>query len=338
MSGDGFQERATRTIRPLIPPDAEERVSRAVKQWNQVSREQIRNETGLKLSDRENRDAIPVRVDGGFPASLAQLIDQHDDPVLWMLLMGQPKIGGLIEGLELLLPVWDQFEGWPLLPDAARDGRPFLERSREIASVLQGVALMRRVQDEICGIEEDILGSYMFSARGSSIAIYWMPIAMVAAMKNVRIEDLAVVVLLHELTHGYTHLGRDIDGGQWESAGFGLSSRSVTEGLAQFYTAVVAEKLASRSAGVLRAYQGLLELQSGAYRAHLDWLKGDARQRGETVRFSMIAARRQGTISYAAWVKIMEGTGDSLRRPGLARVASSPDKSGYERDGSESDD
>src|SRR6516165_3394642 len=62
MSDTKLQERATASIKPLIPPDAEERVNRSFKQWNQIIRDHIRTETGLKLSDGDSRFAIPVRV------------------------------------------------------------------------------------------------------------------------------------------------------------------------------------------------------------------------------------------------------------------------------------
>jgi hypothetical protein len=35
-----------------------------------------------------------------------------------------------------------------------------------------------------------------------------------------RVEDLAAVVLAHELAHGCTHLGRDIDGRRWDVKAF----------------------------------------------------------------------------------------------------------------------
>ena len=90
-----------------------------------------------------------------------------------------------------------------------------------------------------------------------------MPIAMVAAMLDVRIEDLTVVVLAHELTHGYTHIGRDIDGLQWADDVFCRTDRAIVEGLAQFYTEVVTNKIALRSPGPKLAYERLLGLQSG---------------------------------------------------------------------------
>lgn len=90
MNDNALQNRATEIIKPLVPPDAEERVNRSFKQWNQIVRDHIRTETGLKLSDGDSRYAIPVRVVKGFPVTLAQLIDQYRDPVMWRLIIGHP--------------------------------------------------------------------------------------------------------------------------------------------------------------------------------------------------------------------------------------------------------
>lgn len=122
--------------------------------------------------------------------------------------------------------------------------------SLEIADALQKVALAQEVRDQIKEINEDILGAYRFPpGQDSWIELYWMPIAMVAAMLDVKIEDLTVVVLAHELTRGYTHLGKDIDGSRWERSAYAGTDLTVIEGLAQFYTEVVREKLASRVPG-----------------------------------------------------------------------------------------
>src|SRR5437868_961697 len=100
-----------------------------------------------------------------------------------------------------------------------------------------------------------------------------MPMALVAAMLDVRIEELTVVTLAHELAHGYTHLGRDIDGFCWEDGGFTQSELGVVEGLAQFYTDIVTGKVVGRMPGAHDAYLRLLELQSGPYRVHEKWVK-----------------------------------------------------------------
>lgn len=314
-----LQNRAKSVIEPLIPPDAEERVQRSLKQWNQIVREHIRNETGLRLADGDGRNTIQVKVVDGFPILLARLIDRHRDPVLWRIILGQTKLGGVIEGLQFLLHDWPAFEAWNKLPPVAKEAGPHLEQTLEVAKALQRLAVAEEVRKQIQQIDEDILGVYRFpSGMASQVELYWMPIAMVAAMLNQRIEDLTVVVLAHELTHGYTHIGRDIDGTQWNDLGFAKSDLNIVEGLAQFYTEVVTSRLSWRTPGPQLAYQALLKMQSGPYLAHQSWAKDDSNKRddpnrGEAVRFSMIAIRRQGAAEIKVWDELLKNARTNLR-------------------------
>lgn len=309
-----LQNRTINVIKPLIPPDAEERVLRSLKQWNQIVREHIRNETGLRLADGDGRNSIQIHIVEGFPIPLAQLIDSYRDPVLWRLIVGQPKLGGLIEGLVFLLNDWQSFECWNRLPTVAKEGKATLQRTLEITGALQQIAVAEEVTRQIQQIKEDILGLYSFMrGQPATVDLYWMPIAMVSAMLDVRIEDLTVVVLAHELTHGYTHIGRDIDGVQWSDQGFAETDLNIVEGLAQYYAEVVATRIAIRTPGPLEAYQRLLSLQSGPYKAHLDWVKNDPNQKGERIRFAMIAARSQGKAELASWSDLLESTRRSLK-------------------------
>jgi hypothetical protein len=317
---DALQQKAISVIKPLIPPDAEDRVRRTVKQFNGTIREHVRTETGLRLSDSQARSSIPVKVTEGFPAKLAGLIGKYDDPVLWRLIAAQPRLGGIVEGLQFLLNEWGAFERWPALPAVARGSQPEMERARDVALALQQVTLSEQVKKELKAIHEDILGAYWFaSGRGSAVSapwveVYWMPVALIAAMLDVHIEDISVVTLAHELAHGYTHLGRDIDGRCWNDKGFAESELGVVEGLAQFYTKIVTDRLFARSPGVHHAYERLLELQSGPYLVHDDWLKDSPTQRGETVRFAMLAARSHGAVKYKEWETMLSDTSATLKR------------------------
>jgi hypothetical protein len=311
---DALQQRVISLIAPLIPPDAQERVERAVKQFNNIVREHIRTETGLRLGDSQGTGTISVRVVSGFPAKLAELIDRHQDRVLWRLIIGQPKLGGIVEGLNYLLPDWPEFEEWLNLPSVAKGSEPSLARTRDVAAALQRLAVTKKVLDELKEIHEDVLGVYRFSNRLSpAIEIYWMANALVAGALGVRIEDLAVVTLAHELAHGYTHQGRDIDGLSWQDDGFAKSALEVKEGLAQFYTAVVAEKLAARAPAVHSAYVRLLDLQTGPYLVHKKWLEGTPKQRGETVRFVLLQARNLGLVTHDKWSALLTETSQRLK-------------------------
>ncbi len=312
------QETATEIIRPLIPSDAEERVSRAFRQWNQTIRGHIRGETALNLSDGDGRYSIPVQIVNGFPKLLAKLIYTHNDRALWVLILGQPKIGGIIEGIGYLLSHWKDLEQWSSLPNQARGGDVILKQALEIAQTLQKIAIAEEVREKIKQIEEDILGAYFYrlgqNDQSNRIELYWIPIAMVAAMLDVSIEDLTLVVLAHELAHGYTHLGRDIEGALWNDHDFQRTDRNIKEGLAQFYTAVTMEKLAGKTLGPKIAYERLLGLQKGPYLVHQDWLAGDSRSKGEAIRFALVAARKRAVVDYNVWMQILNETDDRLGR------------------------
>ena len=66
-----LQQRAVALIRPLIPANAEDRVARAFKQFNQIVRKHIRAETGLGLLDEDGKGNVAVRIVDGFPIAIA---------------------------------------------------------------------------------------------------------------------------------------------------------------------------------------------------------------------------------------------------------------------------
>ena len=107
----------------------------------------------------------------------------------------------------------------------------------------------------ILEVNEDVLGVYRYKLPSrfrpedpwsGSIELYWGVIGVVAAATGVTIEALTVVVLAHELAHAYTHLGADIDGRRWASTDFRDSAHPLKEGLAQYYTYRVLDRLRVR--------------------------------------------------------------------------------------------
>ena len=95
-----------------------------------------------------------------------------------------------------------------------------------------------------------------------------MAIGIYAEMLGVSIEGFTVAVLIHELAHAYTHIGFDIDGQQWNTNDFGKASLNIIEGLAQFYTAVLSERMSKKLPEAHQAYSGFLKLQAGPYLVH----------------------------------------------------------------------
>lgn len=315
MNSD-HQSSAIATIRPLLPPDAEERVRRLVKHANHVVREHIRSETGLRMVDPDGaaRSGAPVSVVDGFSPAFAGLVAGKPDPVLWALVSGQSRLGRLVDGLNFLLGLWPRLSRWDHLPPALADAEPALERTREVADELQKVVVALKLIEQMKEIREDILGCYRVQDGRSRVEIYWMPIAIVASMLELQIEDVAIVTLAHELAHAYTHLGRDIDGKEWDSEDFFASDKDVTEGLAQSYAMAVSYRLMQRYPLAKAAFDKLLTLQSGPYLAHQEWKKHYAGNGSETVRFAMLVARSKGKVVHKDWIDEIKNTTTKLKR------------------------
>jgi hypothetical protein len=306
---------AVKIVKPLISSDAKERVERIVKQTNQPLRKHIRDETGLNLHDGTERHSIPVKVREGFTGPFGDIIIRHPDPLLWWLIFGMGHLDGIIGGTEWLLSRWSDLEHWPQLPPIARGAGEALARTQDVAIELQRLAAVPPIIEEIRKITKDYLGAYFWgNGRTPWIEIYWMPIALIATRLKLQIEDLAVVVLTHELAHGYTHIGCDIGGASWDTQGFGKSDDDVIEGLAQFYTDVVTQKAASRVPNAHRAYLRFLEMQSGPYLAHQKWIPDTPEHRAEAVRFTLLAARAEGVVKHDYWLTSLVENHAKLKR------------------------
>ena len=154
--------------------------------------------------------------------------------------------------------------------------------------------------DRIVGINEDVLGAYFYKVP--EIRLYWAAIGIVARLIGVSIESLTVVVLAHELSHAYTHLGYDIDDHRWDTDLFAQTDIHVVEGLAQFYTKVVCEHLEGRIPEAKSAFDSLLKKQGPAYTSFQRWLPQSEGNEGghsigEIIRVSMIECRITGIRS-----------------------------------------
>lgn len=164
----------------------------------------------------------------------------------------------------------------------------------------------KAIDDIIRGIDIDILGAYFF--RKSTVRLYWKVIGLFAGLLEVAIQDLTVVVLIHELAHAYSHVGRDIDGKQWETGLFAETDADIVEGIAQFYTWVVSDKLSDRAPGVKNAFEALLSKQGGPYVANCGWIEDTARI-GEVMRDCLIETRSNGIRELKEFSKRVEIAG-----------------------------
>ncbi len=171
----------------------------------------------------------------------------------------------------------------------ARTFHDYIEQLRRIAHILSEIRLVEKLKE----IDEDCFGAYFLGTR--KISIYWIPIAVFAQSIGISIEHLTKVTLIHELAHGFTHVGRDINGKFWDTRAFAKSEPMLIEGLAQYYTAVLTKEMSNidEQNSLHDAYKMLLKHQPPNYHGHVAWLEFDDKLIGEAIRFALLEARQR---------------------------------------------
>jgi hypothetical protein len=146
----------------------------------------------------------------------------------------------------------------------------------------------------ILEVNEDVLGGYRYRVHKGyddpkpRIQLYWGVIGLVAQDLGITLEDLTGVVLAHELSHAYSHVGSDADDHCWATDLFAVSDHELKEGLAQYYTMRVCQRIEKLHPTLLKAFEKLLLHQPPAYRTHAEWENATA----ERVRLAMLETRR----------------------------------------------
>ncbi|WP_135507489.1 hypothetical protein [Roseovarius aestuariivivens] len=280
-----------------VDPKTEEKIKSAYRRANTSIRYLLRDRTRLSLSVEimgERRiSQVPIRILPGMPTNLEDI--EFDDDIDTLLRLA--KIRKLI---EYGAADWDRYHvinrdlshahslGLESLPDNKIFGHA--QRFRELLELLE----TRDPVKKILNVADDVLGTYSYRTKyldeeSGEVTLYWGVIGLVSDLLGVHVEDLAIVVLTHELAHAYTHQGAEIDGMQWSSDRFGSSDVNVVEGLAQYFTHLCLSSKKDSLPGAREAFEKLRQKQPECYSAHLPWIENFS---AEHVRRAMLEARR----------------------------------------------
>jgi hypothetical protein len=302
-----------------VGPETERVVSETRQRFNQAVRRHLRDETRLHLTasgergDERDVRAVRVSVTTGMPEELE---DQQFDDGLALALALAPLTRVLEEShlsLSSLIPsvarLYDRDDFGADFADAG----PALEEARETIAELLKEASRANVLGQIFAIRSDVMGVYRFDPpaqpswddtddANARIELFWGVIGLVSRLLGVSVEGLTVKVLAHELAHAYTHVGADADGRRWGTGSFQRTDRALLEGLAQYYTCRVLERLGKQAPGAMDAYEKLLPHQPDIYRSHLGWLE---RHTPEDVRHAMLTIRCRAAGSFAEFEALL---------------------------------
>jgi hypothetical protein len=231
-----------------------------------------------------------IYVSDYMPKPVLDIVMDLPDALLWVLL-NRTQLQNTEKGLGSILRDYDLITGPGGFRPQSELGREDLETARSFIDSLNKVAVRRAeqiVEDIIC-LNGDFLGAYFY--RQNRIELYWVPIWLVASHLGVAADDLAAVVLVHEMGHLYSHKGQDASHGDWNTDDFEKCDDRIVEGIAQFYTEAYCKEVAGDGDHrQLTAFQALKAKQPPQYSAHETWAPNH-RKRAEIVRQALVTAR-----------------------------------------------
>lgn len=311
-----------------VSPETESIVEKTRLRFNQAIRQVLRAETRLQLNsvstgdngeERETR-AVRVFVTPGMPEQLQAI---KFDESLWIAIELAPLRGALDTAQramrELCAPISQLMKNSEFAERFPASDYALWGMEDLIAELLQEAKKFDFLK-QVFGVNEDILGLYSFRRPivaslfddepppNVRVDLYWGVIGLIARVLGVSVEALTVKVLAHELAHAYTHIGADADGKRWATNWFASAEKELKEGLAQYYTVRVLDRLDRQIPEAREAYEKLLPHQPDCYKTHISWLTD---YMPEEVREAMLTVRRGANCTLS---KFNEALGIARKR------------------------
>jgi hypothetical protein len=268
-----------------VHPGIEPRVRRARDQVQRAVRDALSEECRLmfRVPTELSGAQVPVEVSPGHPAVLRGIEFSDDFERIMLLGRYRARLEQARDGTAGLLNLRDELLRLPEPEKWTSSSTTDLQSVQHWAAALLTMLDQHDPLKRVLSVSEDILGVYEYDARDmlaeertvnrATIRLYWGVIGLVSEWLGCEVEDLAIVVLTHELAHAYTQLGADIEGRRWPAPLFARAETALKEGLAQYYTERVLRRLDHRAGSALAVFRAMLPKQSDAYRAHEPWVQ-----------------------------------------------------------------
>lgn len=276
-----------------------EDVMKAKEKYNLKVRSVIADKTGFslhykskyfdtKIIDNIEKTSIKIKVEDYVPLSLINLFSKFDDNHI-ELLLHYNKMKSSVKEIEYQISKLSDFSEYIFEPLKIEDLNQTLNYLK---------TLIKEVEE--CGIIEalrtlgpDTLGSYYLNEN--KVELYWLSIGLCHIIHNLPIEDFTLVVLTHELVHGYTHIGYDKDRNNWDTKDFYTSDLRIVEGFAQFYTEMICKDYFEQAT---EAFNSLLSIQSIEYTDYQNWFTERESDKYEKARRILLMTRQKGILDY----------------------------------------
>jgi len=296
LIGYSFRNPTLRKIHELYS-DYEKEAEIVKKSWNNKIRDYLRDKMGVKLIDeRGEAIPVPVRIKASYDKSFINVIEtryQHLDFDLYFT---------LLQFRNVAYEVKPHFE-YPLAANAISysidyaekliKDYPFENLNRDLFSFLRD------------DYNKDIFGCYFIKQH--EVELYLLPCILFSKLYNLNLQNFITVILTHELSHAYNHVGFDKDNLHWDV--FPKTDEFLAEGLAQYYTFTFIENVSDYNPLLLTTFNTLLDQQPDAYKTFKKWMVDNSY---EAVFRAFIEMRRKKLHRVEEFERILTVSKDTL--------------------------
>jgi hypothetical protein len=282
-------------------------VIRAKDKYNLKVRGVIAEKTGVSLTyrtkdidtkkiDNIDKASIPIKVVDLVPLSLLDLFDKFDDAHIELLLHYR-RMKSASKELEFQIRKHPTFSQYHLGLSSVDELNNSIRHLNKLIKEVDDCGILEAIQK----LGPDLLGAYFLS--DNRVELYWLCIGLCNILHDLPIEDFTLVVLIHELAHGYTHIGFDKDGNYWNTDDFNHCDLKIVEGFAQFYTEMLCRDYFDQATS---AFNALLSKQSTEYTEYKNWFGVKEPDKYEKARRILLKTRRSKITKYDEFSHCLE--------------------------------
>jgi hypothetical protein len=248
------------------------------KSWNNKIRDFLRDKMGVKLiNEKGEAIPVPVRIKASFDKSLLEIIENHYPDLDFDLYF---SLRQFVDGAKKVQPSFTYL----LAANAIQYSIDYAEK------LLKDYPFESLKNDLFSFLKEnfnkDVFGCYFI--RQHEIEIYLLPCILFSKLFNLNLQNFITIILTHELSHAYNHVGYDKDNLNWDV--FHKTDAALADGLAQYYAFTFIENVSEYNPLLLDTFYILLEQQPDAYKRYENWMKENSY---EAVFRSFIEMRRR---------------------------------------------
>jgi len=295
--------------------DAEERINQVKNQWKNKIDSKLRKKFQMTRRMKEKKETtsnnddhpnienskLKIHISNKIPPPVIEILKKLSSAELWVLLHMD-----FLKNTSFLL---DKINSKEFLLNTIINYFPKkeIETVKSFLHIIDSKAISSADEalNEILKCQADVLGAYFIDY--GSIELYWVVIWLTSKRLNCQVEDLSIVILIHEMAHLYSHRGYDADSNRWETTRFKDTDTKIIEGIAQFYTNEICLQIANDDFfKPLEIFKKLKDCQSDDYKCYQEWISSNNnKKRLEIIRYSIIRSRSRDNLKYKEFIDLV---------------------------------